>query len=284
VISVFFVSLQKKQLKTHNTLKKLLLTITTLALSLQAIGQLPQRGLSAHRGENEVHPENTLPAIIEALRLGSQQVEFDLRMTSDGHLVLMHDATVDRTTNGTGDVSNMTFAQVRQLDAGAWKHPRFAGTKVPTFEEVLDLFPDSIWINVHTRSVAVAVAAAEIIVRRGLTHQAFIADRRNATNAVRAAFSQVMICNLERYGDDIARYVRETIEHGDDFIQLRQLASPEDMQRLRNAGVRINFSGAVHSPEHFMQLVQAGVDFPFVDDVAPYVELGIAISASSSTD
>src|SRR5579863_7434882 len=89
----------------------------------------------SHRGEHLAHPENTLPAFEAAIAAGADYFEMDVRTTSDGKLVLMHDAKVDRTTNGTGLVRQMTFDQIRELDAGAKFNASFTGTKVPAFEE-----------------------------------------------------------------------------------------------------------------------------------------------------
>src|ERR1700736_3294504 len=93
----------------------------------------------AHRGEHLPHPENTMPAFEEAVRLGADYIEVDVRTTADGKLVLSHDATVDRCTNGHGEVAKMTFDEIRALDAGIKRGAGFAGTKVPTFDEALDL-------------------------------------------------------------------------------------------------------------------------------------------------
>jgi len=84
-----------------------------------------------HRGMRFVEPENTLRAIERALKCGVDAVEVDVRMTRDGRLVLMHDETVDRTTNGKGRVRDLTFNEVRRLDAGK-------GERVPTLEEALE--------------------------------------------------------------------------------------------------------------------------------------------------
>ena len=234
-------------------------------IPLQATPQLPQRGISAHRGENVVHPENTLPAFREAIRLGAQQIEFDVQRTKDGRLVIMHDLTVDRTTDGEGLVSEMTFEQIRKLDSGIKKDAKFAGSQVPTFEEVLDLMPDNVWLNVHMKDdETAAVMVAKIIVEKKRTHQAFIACERTAANAVRKAYPQVMICNMERHGNDVSRYVRETIEQKYQFIQLRALCTPEEMQQLKSAGVKVNYCCTV-SPGQCRQLFETGVDFVLVD-------------------
>src|SRR5690349_23251679 len=91
----------------------------------------------SHRGEHLHHPENTMPAFEEAVRLGADYIEVDVRTTADGKLVISHDANVDRCTNGAGEIAKMTFADIRKLDAGVKKGPEFAGTKAPAFDEVL---------------------------------------------------------------------------------------------------------------------------------------------------
>jgi glycerophosphoryl diester phosphodiesterase len=73
-----------------------------------------------HRGASAYAPMNTLPAFSLALAQGAAGVELDVRLTSDGEMMILHDATVDHTTNGTGSIGDLSFAQVRELDAGAW--------------------------------------------------------------------------------------------------------------------------------------------------------------------
>lgn len=97
----------------------------------------------AHRGESEIAPENTLPALRMALAGPAEFIEIDLGLSQDGIPVLMHDETVDRTTNGTGRVDELTFAQLRELDAGSWLDPSFAGTHIPAFAEFLYDFAPS---------------------------------------------------------------------------------------------------------------------------------------------
>lgn len=91
----------------------------------------------AHRGYSAVAPENTLVAISEAIQVGATGCEFDVYRCGDGTVVLMHDKTVDRTTDGTGRVTELSLDHLRQLDAGAWKGARFAGERVPTLKEAL---------------------------------------------------------------------------------------------------------------------------------------------------
>lgn len=92
-----------------------------------------------HRGFSNKVPENTLPAFRMSRLKGFKFVETDVRFTSDGIPVLLHDKTVDRTSNGTGDLSSMTFEQVRSLDFGKWKSKSYEGTLIPSLDEFLDL-------------------------------------------------------------------------------------------------------------------------------------------------
>lgn len=94
--------------------------------------------VAAHRGWCEKYPENTMPAFRAAVELGVDQIETDIRVTRDGELVLIHDATVDRTTNGTGKVCDKNLAELRALDAGSYKGKEFTGVKIPTFIELME--------------------------------------------------------------------------------------------------------------------------------------------------
>lgn len=93
----------------------------------------------AHRGVHKHAPENTRVSYVQAVAAGAPIVEFDTALTSDGHIVGMHDKTVDRTTNGTGKLAEMTLEQVRKLEAGSWKAPKYEGEPVPTLDEVADV-------------------------------------------------------------------------------------------------------------------------------------------------
>jgi glycerophosphoryl diester phosphodiesterase len=93
----------------------------------------------AHRGASAYAPENTLAAFRKAMEMEADALEIDVRQTKDGYLVIMHDATVDRTTNGRGRVDELTLAEVRRLDAGSSFNASFIGEQIPTLEEVLAL-------------------------------------------------------------------------------------------------------------------------------------------------
>ena len=91
----------------------------------------------AHRGNSAIAPQNTLAAFEAAWRAGADCVEMDVQLTADGQVVVIHDDTVDATTDGTGAVAAYTLEEIRRLDAGTWFSPAFAGQRLPTFDEVV---------------------------------------------------------------------------------------------------------------------------------------------------
>ena len=107
----------------------------------------------AHRAGRGIMPENTLSAIHNAIKLGVDYVELDIRVTKDGQLVIMHDEQVDRTTNGKGAIGDLDLSTIRTLDAGSKFDLKYAGEKVPTFDEVLDACHGKVHIYVdHKRA------------------------------------------------------------------------------------------------------------------------------------
>lgn len=107
----------------------------------------------AHRGSKGTYPENTMPAFEEAVRLGVDGIELDVHLSKDGELIVIHDEKVDRTTNGKGNVRDMTLEELKKLDAGSWFREEFAGTRIPVLGEVLKLLKGSgIRLNVEIKS------------------------------------------------------------------------------------------------------------------------------------
>ena len=135
---------------------------------------------SAHRGEHHRHPENSLPAIQAAADAGMDYVELDIRTSLDGKLVLMHDATVNRMTNGKGKVGEMTFDEIRGLDLGARFPGRFPGLQVPTFDEALALAKKTgIGIYVHSKQAPPEELVAAIDRHEMGEHVLFFADNES---------------------------------------------------------------------------------------------------------
>lgn len=108
-----------------------------------------------HRGYSLRYPENTLPALQAAKDWGATTVEIDVVLTADGELVVLHDLTLDRTTDGCGFAADLPLANIRNLDAGSAVHPRFAGTKVPILAEVLE------WATREEMGIVLEIKEAE---------------------------------------------------------------------------------------------------------------------------
>lgn len=122
----------------------------------------------AHRGYSSDYPENTRLAFEKAIQAGADWVHLDVQLTADGIPVVLHDADLDRTTNGTGPVARATLAEIRALDAGSWVSDAFRGETVPTLDEALRLCRDHVKMSLELRvgGPAPAPAAAQELARR----------------------------------------------------------------------------------------------------------------------
>jgi glycerophosphoryl diester phosphodiesterase len=108
-----------------------------------------------HRGNSGVAPANTMESIRQAVDLGVDMIELDVMQTRDGVLILIHNDTLDETTNGKGPVSAMDYASIRKLDAGSWKDKRYAGEKIPTLMEALDFAKGKVYLSLDLKNEAV---------------------------------------------------------------------------------------------------------------------------------
>jgi glycerophosphoryl diester phosphodiesterase len=108
----------------------------------------------AHRGDSAHAPENTLAAFQMAHRKGADAIEFDVKLSSDGIVLVIHDQTVDRTTDGHGDVRHMSMAALRELDAGVRFEGKFPGERIPTLEEVFETIGNQLHMNVELTNYA----------------------------------------------------------------------------------------------------------------------------------
>ena len=220
----------------------------------------------AHRGAPNTHPENTVPSFLEAISLGVDMIEFDVRETADGYPVLMHDNGVDRTTDGAGAVEELTLAEIKSLDAGSWKAPQFAGTQVPTFAEALDVMPPDILLNIELKAGenVVDLVIAEIT-KRGLVEQSLLAARNDQADRARELIPDISIINFSRQnsGDE---YVDNTIATGAGYIQLgRAYTTEEIVARCHDNGIIVNVFKS-DEPDDQRLLMDWGVDYILTDD------------------
>jgi glycerophosphoryl diester phosphodiesterase len=136
-------------------------------------GSLPRPTIFAHRGASAHAPENTLAAFKMAVDSKAPAIELDAKLTSDGEIVVIHDHTVDRTTNGSGAVRQFPLKVLQTLDAGAFFHRQFTGEKIPTLGEVFETVGGKVFINIEITNYAspfddLPIKVAELVLQYNL--------------------------------------------------------------------------------------------------------------------
>ena len=125
--------------------------------------QLPLPYVAAHRGARRLAPENTLAAFSAAIDSGALGIELDVHLSADGRVVVIHDDLLDRTTDGQGPVSEVSYDDLRKLDAGSWWSAEFSGERLPLLEEVFELAQSQTVLHVELKGQAVDTLAAEVV-------------------------------------------------------------------------------------------------------------------------
>jgi glycerophosphoryl diester phosphodiesterase len=235
--------------------------------------QFPRPILLAHRGDLAHAPENTLPSFQQAIQKGADGVELDAKLTIDGQVIVIHDSSVDRTTDGKGKVSSFTLEAIRTLDAGSWFDEKFKGTQVPLLEEVFETVGKDRLINIELTNYStphdgLVDKVCELIKRHG--------------NQKQIIFSSFFALNLKRGGQLLPEIPRGLLalpglagiwarSFGFMFGEYQALhpyissVSREQVQRVHRLNRRVHVWTA-NSPEEVMRLKEWGVDGMFTDD------------------
>ena len=151
----------------------------------------------AHRGVSSLAPQNTLPAFQLGIDMGVDYLELDVQKSSDDSLMVIHDATVDATTNGTGNVSSKTYLQLKALDAGSWFDPAFTGEQIPTLYEVLSLAKGMAKVCVELKAANIEAAAVSMIEGLGMVDDVVIFSfDLNQLNVIKGLNSNLKVCFL----------------------------------------------------------------------------------------
>ena len=209
--------------------------------------------LLAHRGLVQHAPENTLPSFAAAIELGLS-IELDVYQTRDEHLVVIHDKTVDRTTNGTGEVTEMTLAEIRKLDAGSWFDQRFTGEKVPTLEEVFKRIrerqrtPVTIALNMKIISPRIEENIVRLVEKYELFDQLF-AFGQSSDSSRRFKQANPKLRTTVYLNDSQADQFTEALHDPlADCLWVRFIPSAEAMEQARQLGKQVWL--ALHIGEH----------------------------------
>ena len=230
----------------------------------------------AHRGASGYAPENTLAAFRRAIAMGATFIETDLQLSRDARFVAIHDATVNRTTNGQGKVHDLTLADLRKLDAGSWFGSEFAGERIPTLEEILEfakkhdvvfyleLKPGGSWGGEHALISALRESGE-------IARTVVISFDPEILISVRNIEPTLMTGFL--FDGKISDPLEKTIEIGARQIAVRgDLVSPRLLKEARARDLQL-VCWTVNHPGHMRLLAEAGVDGIMSDYPDRLVEL-----------
>lgn len=233
----------------------------------------------AHRGYSAKYPENTLQAFEAAASAGADMVEFDVRLTGDDHPVVIHDSTLDRSTDGSGRLREKSLKEVARLDAGSWFGPDFAGCRVPGLGEVLDALAGRCLLNIELKTEpeafpaeksALACAALGMVRSRGLmTSALFSSFDPDLMRLVRRLEPEAMIGMLaaDEQGHDafpfLARELRASAVHPNvDFLEETMIEDAHGRGLLVLAWA----PGDKNDEEHMRRALELGADGFFAND------------------
>jgi glycerophosphoryl diester phosphodiesterase len=214
----------------------------------------------AHRGASSYAPENTFAAFDLAIEMGARHLELDVHFSSDGHLVVIHDDTVDRTTDGSGPVTSRSLAALTALDAGAWFDPRFKGERIPTLGAVLERYWGAhLHVELKGHSAGLAQRAVDMIRSSGI-----------ATNVTITSFQKAKLEETRAYAPELPTgwlvgEVSDAVVAQARAMGLTQLCpragavTPELVSRLHAEGLVVRAWG-VATEDLMRQVVTAGAD------------------------
>ena len=221
----------------------------------------------AHRGASYYAPENTLSAFRLARDMGADAIELDVQLSHNGTVMVIHDSTVDRTTDGSGAVADLALAELKELDAGSWFPSAFAGEHIPTLVEVFETVGQDLLLNLELKMrgsepAGLEEAVSSLIAHYGMDDQVLISSFSPlALQRVRRSHPHLPLALL--YGAylsevKLARWVQDL----DPLAALHpehHLLDESHLSWAREHGCRIN-TWTVDEPEEMQRLLDLGVD------------------------
>jgi glycerophosphoryl diester phosphodiesterase len=238
----------------------------------------------AHRGHSIAYPENTLEAYRKAIELGIEMIECDVNITSDGKLVMIHDATLDRTTNGTGRVSGMTWEEIQRLDAGGKFKPEFAGARIPSTEETLLLYKETGTLSCFEvkgadaeESNRVALELVELFVKHDVLETAFMSSYSHAALHLARSKCPELLLAPERLPDDAPPDAAEAVRQAKSFpapvLQHQYTVLTEEVVRVLHDNAIAVWSWSTTDEASMVQSIELGADALMGDDVQLMLEI-----------
>jgi glycerophosphoryl diester phosphodiesterase len=233
----------------------------------------------AHRGFSGRAPENTLAAIRDAITIGADMVEVDVTMTADGQVIILHDETLDRTTDGHGPATGQTVDEIRRLDAGSWFGPEHRGERVPTLAEGLESVRGRILVNIEIKPEAVergiVAEVAALIVEHSMHDQVVVSSfSPEALRRIKIADPDVFTVSL--FNDDFhdamdpLEIVQQVGARGLSISKDR--VTPEIIERCHRHGIPVGVY-TVNKRRHMRRLIDIGVHAIFTDHPDRLIEV-----------
>jgi glycerophosphoryl diester phosphodiesterase len=226
----------------------------------------------AHRGDKIHAPENTLAAFRRAAENGADAIEFDVKLTADGQVIVLHDPTVDRTTNGTGKISNLPLASVKELDAGGWFSETYRGECIPTLDDVLETVGKNLHINIELTNYAtpfdsLVPKVVDLVKKHGVQNRMLFSSFFARNLQVTRSLLPDVPCGLLCMRGKLGAWAR-TISWRGDYFALHPYftdVNPGLVYRVQAAGKRVHV-WTVNPEEDLKRMVGLGVDAIITDD------------------
>lgn len=245
--------------------------VTTEELAAAAQGV---ERIAAHRGAMLDRPENTIAAIERAIEAGATAVEIDIRTSRDGTLVLMHDAKVDRTTNGTGRVNKLSWNELAALDAGSWFSPEYAAQRVPSLDQILKVCRGRIDVQLDLKEEGEAYAdrIAACVKAHGEPTRMMVAVRSvEQAQQVKERLPEVSTLIFLRELKNLDSYLAAKVN----FLR-PQIAwlerDPDLLAKIRDGGAKIHFDATTGTSEKVLPLLKYHPESLLCDDPAQLVK------------
>lgn len=222
-----------------------------------------------HRGASAYAPMNTLPAFELAASQGADGVELDVHFSKDKQLIVLHDFTVDHTTDGKGFARDMTLAQLKTLDAGSKKDPKFAGVQIPTLDEVFQAIGQKLYVNVEIKSETedtdgVEQAVADCLRRNNMQERVIVSSFNPlALKRFREIMPEVPIGYLYMTDDQPFSEVMETLPHEARHPHY-PMVDQAYMEWAKSKNYRVN-TWTVNDPARAVELKRLSVDAIITD-------------------
>ncbi|TFH36665.1 MAG: glycerophosphodiester phosphodiesterase [Anaerolineales bacterium] len=227
----------------------------------------------AHRGASAIAPENTLSAFRMAEELGADAIEFDVKLSRDGVPIILHDMTLQRTTDGEGELKNFTLTELQRLDAGSTFSPAFTGERIPTLRQVLDEFKDRLLLNIELTNYS---AWRDSLPQEVITN---LHDANLSESILISSFNPIALRRIQKLDPRIRtalligattprplQWLLEALTPHQDLHPHHRLVNESLIRRTHRSKERVN-TWTVNLYEQILALLRLGVDGIITDDI-----------------